>query len=373
MAEENAQHSEDGVAPGYRIGTRTHVGLVRRRNEDYLQVRDTRTGLLVVVCDGMGGHAGGERASRLAVETFVRIMEEKEGDAVTLLRDGVTEANHAVMAESLANSEYAGMGTTLVAAILHEGLAKVANVGDSRAYLFRNGGLSRISRDHSLVSEMVARGEITEREASVHPHRNIITRALGSAREVEPDIFNVTLRSGDQLLLASDGLHGMISDAVIRDTLAMYSDPGQACDKLVDLALTAGGNDNVSVALVRVGEDSAPVDSPTDPGTISGKGTKGGTRGGIIAGMFILLTLAALWFFWLQPGEEERGPGNDSATQAIQVDGYVDDPFLGADSSALFDSAAADGPAAIPRDTILPGDTAVGKDDTLRPGDMISW
>lgn len=341
---------------GYRIGTRTDVGLRRQKNEDHLDVQVTPHGLLMVVCDGMGGHRGGERASRLAVETFMRAVSEGKGDRGTILRNAVAEANRTVIAEAVVMPDYAGMGTTLVAAVLEDGRATVVNVGDSRGYLLHGATLQRITRDHSLVWEMVERGQITEAQAEHHPKRNIITRALGSNPDVEPDIFEVPLAQGDQLLLASDGLHGMIPDADIRDSLESHSDPARACDDLVRRALDAGGDDNVSVALARLGDGAPVAEAPTDPGG-GGYGSGGGSRWGWMF-LAVLMVAGVALFFWMFRMDPEGSPmaGSLPDTGAI----ISDEP-----ASPWNDTSS------VPGDTLIRYDT--GRDDIVRPGDTLGW
>jgi serine/threonine protein phosphatase PrpC len=261
------EHNRTGDA-GFRVATRTHIGLRRKRNEDFLGVDHTPYGLLVVVCDGMGGHAGGDRASRLAVEHFTRTINEGAGEVRKLLLEGVERANGEIYGESVATGVREGMGTTLVAALVEGGRASVVNVGDSRCYLLHDGRLRRVSFDHSYVGELVASGQLTEEEAFVHPQRNIITRALGSPAPVQPDIFDISIVDGDALLLSSDGLHGLVPDRMIEGILNANTSPDRACDELVAAALAAGGSDNVTVALVRVGGGDDGGGPDTSPGTV---------------------------------------------------------------------------------------------------------
>lgn len=279
----------------YRVATRTHIGLHRERNEDYLDVQRSRHGLLLVVCDGMGGHRGGERASRLAAETFAAIVTAApEGEDIeALLRRGVDAANKAITEEALLHPEYSGMGTTLVAALLRGETAHIVNVGDSRAYRYGSGTLERITRDHSYVWELVEQGLLMEQAAETHPQRNVITRALGG-RNAEPDLYTLQLAPGDILLLCTDGLHGMIQAHAIAAALAAGTDPAHACDDLVERALAAGGKDNVSVALARA-DDGAPIpESPTDPG--AKKKSTGRGSSGVPRSAFLLLLIAAAGF-----------------------------------------------------------------------------
>ncbi|MEP7217403.1 MAG: Stp1/IreP family PP2C-type Ser/Thr phosphatase [Bacteroidota bacterium] len=257
--------NEERKGAGFQVGTRTDIGKRRKRNEDFLDVRSVPQGMLMVVCDGMGGPGNGDRASRLAVEAFMEGLAPEESPE-SLLRNGAMRAGQAIIREISLHPELAGMGTTMVAAVVRGDHATVANIGDSRAYLMHDGHLSRVSRDHSLVGEMVERGEITEDEAARHPRRNIITRALGD-HQVIPDIFEIDFSTGDMLLLATDGLHGMISDARIADALAGDDDMSRICDLLVRRALDAGGDDNITVALITPGAGRARTDVPTDPGS----------------------------------------------------------------------------------------------------------
>jgi protein phosphatase len=341
------EHSAPDESPGFRVGTRTHIGLRRKRNEDFLDVRMTPLGLLVVVCDGMGGPGNGDRASRLAVEAFVAREVEPEDTPGKFLRDGVERANRAIIAEILRSPEYSGMGTTLVAALLKGSHATVANVGDSRAYRFGRGSLTRISRDHSFVADLVERGEITEEEAAHHPRRNIITRALGSDPHLVADIFDLDLVRGEWLLLATDGLHGMISDAEIAGVLGGGGDPAALCDQLVERALMAGGSDNVTVALVGIDGGEAFREVPTDPGDAARKGSDGRRGRGILVGLVVVLLLAAAWLFW---------PHSSSVRDEASVthDSLLDSHATVYDSSGWID---------------MGGDAG----DSVHPGDAITW
>jgi protein phosphatase len=340
----NPQSPRDGGSD-LRVGTRTDIGLRRKRNEDFLDVRQTQLGLLMVVCDGMGGPGNGDRASRLAVEAFVTAAEGNPGDPGALLNDGVERAGRAIAEEIARDPSCAGMGTTLVAALVKGMHATVANVGDSRAYLYAGGSLRRVSRDHSLVGEMVARGELTEDEAARHPRRNIITRALGGERGVVPDLFELDLAQGDTLLLATDGLHGMISDASIAEVLAGGGEPSQLCDMLIERALAAGGDDNITVALLRLDAGGSFSDIPTDPGE-EPRRRRG--QGGMLAGIVAVLLLAAAWMLWLRPmSHRDAIPGPydpDSDTGAVRTydsSGWID----------MQDPSPAPG-----RDSVHPGD-----------------
>ncbi|MDE3225609.1 MAG: Stp1/IreP family PP2C-type Ser/Thr phosphatase [Nitrospirota bacterium] len=238
---------------------RTDVGLVRRTNQDALLLRNELG--LWIVADGMGGHAGGEVASQIAVETTASLMtallesgDRHGGHHQEGLRKAVIESNAAIQAEGAKRPEYKGMGTTLTA--LHvagfpQAQATLAHVGDSRAYLHRAGTLSQLTKDHSWVEEQVRAGRLSEDETATHPLRHMLTRALGIAAHVEPDMLSLFLLTGDQILLCTDGLTKMLSDEEILDILARFRlDAQSACDTLVRRANEQGGQDNVTVLVV---------------------------------------------------------------------------------------------------------------------------
>lgn len=240
------RHAKNSI-PEY--GSRTDVGLVRDHNEDSLTV----TPPIFAVADGMGGHAAGEVASEIAIQTLLEhAPQTADGDA---LARAVIEANRAVIRAALDGRGKQGMGTTMTAAILEGRSLVVAQVGDSRAYLLHRGTLQRITRDHSLVADMIEAGELTEEQARVHPQRSVITRALGSDPNTLPDIYEMTLESGDRLLLCSDGLSSMIEDELIQTVLARKGDPQLCANMLVNEAIKAGGFDNVTAVVVDVKGD----------------------------------------------------------------------------------------------------------------------
>ncbi|GAB4279875.1 MAG: protein phosphatase 2C domain-containing protein [Coriobacteriia bacterium] len=226
----------------------TDTGLARSHNEDAYLVEPP----LFAVADGLGGHMAGEVASAIAIETLreeVRPDSDEED-----LAEAVRRAN-ARIAEAVSEGRGRfGMGTTLTAALVRGTDILVAHVGDSRAYLLGADGLKRVTRDHSLVGELVRKGTLTEEEARHHPNRSVITRALGSRPDVEPDTYRVSAGPGDRLLLCSDGLHGMIRDNEIEDILLRAPDAQAAVEALLSAALDAGGLDNVTVIVVEIGE-----------------------------------------------------------------------------------------------------------------------
>lgn len=225
-----------------RVGSATDIGQVREGNEDSFLVLAP----LYAVADGMGGHRGGEVASSLALDTVQRMFERREG---TLLEQ-VTEANRAVFERSQQDRSVAGMGTTLTAALIEGDRVHLAHVGDSRAYLLRAGQLTMLTEDHTLVHRMVIEGEITEAEAETHPHRSILTRALGVDPNVLVDEGHIDVADGDRILLCSDGLTGMVSDDRISEILVSTPDPQEAVDALVRVANRAGGVDNITAVLL---------------------------------------------------------------------------------------------------------------------------
>ncbi len=242
-------------------GFATNRGLVRQTNEDSFLVRKG----LYVVCDGMGGARAGEVASQMACEGMVGIDPSTAGKEE--LRAAIIDANERISARSLAEPRLLGMGTTLTSALMGDGVMLLGHVGDSRAYLLHEGELSQLTDDHSWVGEMVRRGEITTAEAAVHPHRSVITKALGTDGGVEPDILEVPLVSGDRLMLCSDGLSGMVSDDTIQELLRLPDPPQAVADALVAAAIKGGGEDNITVVVVEAlaDEESEVAAEPEEP------------------------------------------------------------------------------------------------------------
>lgn len=244
-------------------GHRTDVGRGRPENEDSLLV-DAAHGLYAVA-DGMGGHRAGEVASATAIETLqAAYLGGRPIDRA------IEEANSAVFARAAGNAELRGMGTTLTAIAVDGGTAVLGHVGDSRAYLLRDGAVTRVTDDHSLVEQLVREGRLSPEEAQNHPQRAVITRALGVDPEVQVDTYQVDLRPGDRLLICSDGLTNMLSDDTIGVTLRRHADPQQAADTLVDMANQAGGDDNITVVILDAladGGPAAPVASRADEST----------------------------------------------------------------------------------------------------------
>jgi PPM family protein phosphatase len=234
------------------------VGCQRQVNEDncrYVRPSDPNQlaskGMLFVVADGMGGHSGGEIASRLAVEVITRTYYEEAADVQTSLQKAILEANSAIFAEAFKDRTLYGMGTTCTAFVLKEGFAFAAHVGDSRLYLLRNHEIYLLTEDHSAVMQMVRRGLLNLEQARHHPDKNIILRALGSHATVNVTTWNQPLpaRVGDQFLLCSDGLYDLVEDQEILEILSQNG-PHMACDQLIALAKERGGHDNITVAII---------------------------------------------------------------------------------------------------------------------------
>ena len=234
------------VQPPITVGARTDVGQVRAQNEDSMLVKLP----LLVVADGIGGQDSGEVASQIAIETM-EIEAPVSADAEQL-GAAVIRANEAVIRGVEEGRGRAGMGTTMTAAYIEHSTLAIAQVGDSRAYRLRAGEIEQLTHDHSLIAAMVDSGQITEEEARNHPSRSIITRALGSDPDMQPDLFQFDLRDGDRIILCSDGLSGMIPDDHIKLIMDEYPDAQEAADALVAAANAAGGMDNITVIVANI-------------------------------------------------------------------------------------------------------------------------
>jgi protein phosphatase len=236
-----------------RAASNTDPGKVRHHNEDRIFV-DCELGLLVVA-DGMGGHQGGETASAIAVTTISSNLREgiARGDSPdSLIRSSIQRADLEIRRQATENPDLRGMGTTLVLAICGAEGILLAHVGDSRAYLLHAGQLSRLTEDHSLIEQMIRRGEITQREARHHRLRSIVTRSLGNQADAEPEVQRVPWSPGDYLLLCSDGLSNMLDPPLLRQLVVQGGDDlSRTCNRLVEAANRKGGTDNISVILAR--------------------------------------------------------------------------------------------------------------------------
>jgi len=254
------------------VGSATDVGLVRSTNQDQLLVADG----LYAVADGMGGHAAGEVASATAVKALEAAFEASDEHSAEALLNAVVAANRAVWEQAQAHRGMHGMGTTLVTLAVVErqdstrSLA-IAHIGDSRAYLYRQGKLTQLTVDHSYVQELVDDGQISQAQAAVHPQRHVLTRALGVEPVVDVDLIPVEPRHGDRYLLCSDGLPREVSDEEIARVLESVPDPAAAARNLVELANSHGGSDNVTVVVIDVlanGTGAGPISLPA-PSTVA--------------------------------------------------------------------------------------------------------
>ena len=235
----------------------TDVGKKRSMNQDSIFFTDEAIGPipnLYIVADGMGGHKAGDVASKTAIEEAVRYVSDSEvSNPVSLLKRAIIYANDKVYKLSISNpDDYAGMGTTFVAAVIVDGVMYVANIGDSRLYIVNN-DIRQITMDHSLVEELIRNGQLDKDKGRNHPEKNIITRALGIGDEVVPDFFEVELSADDKILLCSDGLSNMVEDDELMDIISENDNLQEAANKLVERANYYGGKDNISAVVVSIG------------------------------------------------------------------------------------------------------------------------
>ncbi len=234
----------------------SHIGKVRDLNEDSFCVHGFTPQEpygFCIVSDGMGGHNAGEVASQKTVQFVAEelLKEVSDGEIPMVLNQATQNANQRIYQMAMANQSQRGMGATLVAAYVCPRQVYIANVGDSRAYAYRAGELLRITRDHSVVEELVANGTITMEEARTHPQRNIITRAIGADGVTEADIFEYDYYPGDVLLLCSDGLSSMLTDDEIRELILKHTTAKEMVAALIDAANSCGGRDNITVICIR--------------------------------------------------------------------------------------------------------------------------
>ena len=262
------QGTAEGPLALVEVAQLSDTGRVRHHNED----RSLATPGLLAVADGMGGAKAGEVAAQVAVNAVSALTD---GAGAEEVRSALERANAAIRRMAREDPDKSGMGTTMTAAMLRDGHLDVVHVGDSRAYLWRGSTLTQVTEDHSVVAELVRRGSITAEEAEIHPHRNVITRALGAEAQVTADLMTADLQDGDVVLVCSDGLSSYVPEAAIAEVLASSETLAEAARGLVARANDAGGMDNVTVALGRVGVGvlgpsgdtvEAPVVDPGDPG-----------------------------------------------------------------------------------------------------------
>mgnify|MGYP004541792773 CR=1 FL=1 len=231
----------------------TDAGVVREMNQDYYFSSDTAVGNLpnlFIVADGMGGHKAGDYASRYTIERVVASVSRNTGEEpIAIMKEAINKANELLVAESREDESKSGMGTTLVIGTIIGNKLFVANIGDSRLYVVGQ-NMRQITRDHSLVEEMVRLGEMDKADAKVHPDKNIITRAIGVMPDVSVDFFEVELKQGDQILICSDGLTNMIDDEDIKRIVLSQRDIVEKAEKLIETANENGGRDNITVVLI---------------------------------------------------------------------------------------------------------------------------
>ena len=230
----------------------THRGAVRQQNQDAYAARTLEDGrVIALVCDGMGGARAGNVASSMAVERFMEEFLRAGGREEERMRQAAALANREVFQRSLQDQDCAGMGTTLVAALAGEGGAVILNEGDSRAYHINQEGIVLVTRDHSLVADLVERGELTREEARRHPNKNLITRALGADPDLMADCFRQPMDPGDYLLLCSDGLSNVVEEQEMLYEVIHGEGDESCCQRLLDIALSRGAPDNVTAVLIR--------------------------------------------------------------------------------------------------------------------------
>jgi PPM family protein phosphatase len=251
-----------------RVGVRTDIGRARELNEDSYMVQDP----LFAVADGVGGHLGGEVASSMAIEAL-DALDGSDG-LMQALVDEIQKANRRVLEKGQGDPALQGMGTTLTVLMVEGEKAHVAHVGDSRAYLLRDGSLKQLTEDHTLVQRMVAEGRISPEEAGRHPQRSILTRAIGLDEDVPVEQLTLDVHGGDRLLLCTDGLTDMIGDELIQAVLETERDPQAVSDRLVEEANRAGGEDNITVVV---------VDFESEGGTTASHPPVRGTRPTVVA------------------------------------------------------------------------------------------
>ena len=281
MNQENNSNSDSSAEKARKIGMLTDVGQVRTVDEDSILAADLSFGvnsesskfLLLAVADGMGGHAKGEEASKIALNAIARavIPDLLNNTPFTkILEKGIQNANQDILDYTAKNPEASGMGTTSVCAVVKDNQIHLANVGDSRAYRVSDDEICRVTKDHSYVQALIDEGEITEEQAREHPRKNEITRAVGIMPSIEVDTMKLTLDSDESLLLCCDGVIAHLSDDDIHKIIRGSSDPQTACQEIVDMANERGGSDNISlIILSSEGSDTKENESDDSPTVIT--------------------------------------------------------------------------------------------------------
>jgi len=281
MNQENNSNSDSSAEKARKIGMLTDVGQVRTVDEDSILAADLSFGvnsesskfLLLAVADGMGGHAKGEEASKIALNAIARavIPDLLNNTSFTkILEKGIQNANQDILDHTAENPEASGMGTTSVCAVVKDNQIHLANVGDSRAYRVSDDEICRVTKDHSYVQALIDEGDITEEQAREHPRKNEITRAVGIMPSIEVDTMKLTLDSDESLLLCCDGVIAHLSDDDIHKIIRDSPDPQTACQEIVDMANERGGSDNISlIILSSEGSDTKENESDDSPTVIT--------------------------------------------------------------------------------------------------------
>ena len=261
MTQEDNSNADSSPQKARKVGMLTDVGQVRTVDEDSILAADLSFGVnskssnfhLLVVADGMGGHAKGEEASKIALSAISRsVISELVNDTpfTKLLEQGIQNANQDILDYTTRNPESSGMGTTSVCAIVEGNAVHLANVGDSRAYVISDDEIRRVTKDHSFVQSLVDQGKITEAESREHPQKNVITKAVGIGTSIEADTMRLTLDSDESLLLCCDGVIAHLPDDDIHKIIRDSPDPQTACQEIVDMANERGGSDNISLIIL---------------------------------------------------------------------------------------------------------------------------
>jgi len=347
-----------------RAAKLTDVGKARPHNEDYVDYSipsDPRQlalkGSIFAVADGMGGHQAGEVASRAAVEAAIaHYQADTAHDVGTSLIRAFRAANQQLYAQAEGDPEKGGMGTTLVAAVLLGQKVYVANVGDSRAYLINNRGITQITEDHSWVEEQVRAGLLNEEQARRHPQRNLVTRALGSKPAVEVDLFEGEIVAGDTLLLCSDGLTGRVTDQEIADIVREHP-PSEAARRLVALANERGGNDNITVLIINAEEATPTVRAPI-PAASKPQSAQRPRKLPILAVLGGLILLGGVVTGVLLASRILRGPSGQDATETPALSITVSPATATSGTAQVATSTGAPMSTAVPASTGVPTPTA---------------
>ncbi len=237
-----------------KVSFKTDIGCTRSQNQDAVFVSEQPVGPLdnlFIVADGMGGHNAGDYASKKAIDLIVSAIEQDTEDrGISAIQRGITIANREIFFEASLDEEKSGMGTTVVVATIENDTLKVANVGDSRLYVLSKGDLVQVTRDHSVIEEMVRKGEVSREMAQKHPKRNLITRAVGAEEEVRIDLFDVDLPEVEAVLMCTDGLTTMVSDEKIAEIMSLGMTVEHKVAALVKEANAGGGKDNITVLMI---------------------------------------------------------------------------------------------------------------------------